>query len=157
MSNRKYTEQQFKDAVITSTSVKQALEKLNISPNGGNYKSFHKYINELNLDISHFSTEGKGQCWNKGIKTGPKRELNDYLSNKYPIQSTKLRLRLLEEGIFEHKCYKCKNTEWNEQLIPLELEHINGNHLDNSLSNLTLLCPNCHAQTETYRGKNIKS
>ena len=41
-------------------------------------------------------------------------------------------------------------------MINLELEHINGKHSDNRLENLTLLCPNCHAQTETYRGKNIK-
>lgn len=45
---------------------------------------------------------------------------------------------------------------WNGELIPLELEHINGINNDNRLENLTLLCPNCHAQTPTYRGKNIK-
>jgi predicted HNH restriction endonuclease len=48
----------------------------------------------------------------------------------------------------------CNNTEWNGQPIPLELEHKNGNNQDNSLNNLCLLCPNCHAQTSTYRGKN---
>jgi hypothetical protein len=41
-----------------------------------------------------------------------------------------------------------------EQNIPLELEHKNGNNTDNRIENLTLLCPNCHALTETYRGKN---
>ena len=45
---------------------------------------------------------------------------------------------------------------WMGEPIPLELEHINGNHLDNRLENLTILCPNCHALTPTYRGKNIK-
>ena len=38
----------------------------------------------------------------------------------------------------------------------MELHHINGNHNDNRLENLQLLCPNCHAYTDNYRGKNIK-
>ncbi len=43
----------------------------------------------------------------------------------------------------------------NGRPIPLELDHINGRRDDNRLDNLRILCPNCHAQTETYRGKNI--
>lgn len=38
--------------------------------------------------------------------------------------------------------------------IPLHLEHIDGNHLNNNLNNLTLLCPNCHSQTPNFRGRN---
>lgn len=53
-----------------------------------------------------------------------------------------------------HTCNKCKNTTWNNQSIPLELEHKNGNSDDNSLENVELLCPNCHAQTSTYKAKN---
>ena len=63
----------------------------------------------------------------------------------------KLRKRLIREGFFEHKCYKCKNSKWNNKDIPLELEHKDGDHSNNNLNNLTLLCPNCHAQTPTYR------
>ena len=53
-----------------------------------------------------------------------------------------------------HKCNKCDNTEWNGQPIPIELEHIDGNSDNNNLDNVELLCPNCHAQTPTYKGKN---
>lgn len=33
------------------------------------------------------------------------------------------------------------------------MHHINGNNLDNRLENLQVLCPNCHALTENFRGK----
>lgn len=54
-----------------------------------------------------------------------------------------------------HKCEVCKLEEWMNQAIPLELDHMDGNPTNNTKENLRLICPNCHAQTETYRGKNI--
>ena len=63
----------------------------------------------------------------------------------------------IKSGIFKHKCYKCNLYEWQSKPIPIELEHINGDHFDNRIENLTILCPNCHALTPTYRGKNIDS
>jgi 5-methylcytosine-specific restriction endonuclease McrA len=54
-----------------------------------------------------------------------------------------------------YKCESCSNSEWLGKQIPLELEHIDGNNRNNDRSNLKLLCPNCHAFTPTYRGRNI--
>ena len=51
------------------------------------------------------------------------------------------------------KCECCGNTEWLNQPINLEIHHINGNHFDNDLNNLQLLCPNCHSYTDNYCGK----
>ena len=69
-------------------------------------------------------------------------------------QSNKLRKRLLNEGYKEPICESCFNEYWLGNPIPLELDHINGDNSDNRLENLALLCPNCHALTPTYRGKN---
>lgn len=62
----------------------------------------------------------------------------------------------MEEGIKPHQCECCKMTEWLGQPIPLELHHKDGNKNHNELSNYELLCPNCHALTDTYRGKNCQ-
>lgn len=51
-------------------------------------------------------------------------------------------------------CSICGLDEWNSKPMPLEIEHKNGNSEDNSAENLSVICPNCHAQTDTYKGKN---
>lgn len=72
------------------------------------------------------------------------------------VQSNKLRRKLLREGLKEYKCECCNNNQWNGLPIPLEVHHKDGDKTNNELSNLQVLCPNCHALTPTYRGKNIK-
>lgn len=54
-----------------------------------------------------------------------------------------------------HQCEICKGTSWMNNSIPLEVDHISGDHQDNRLENLRLICPNCHSQTDTYKNKNI--
>ena len=150
MKLRKYTEKQLREAVQSSTSMRQVLLVLNVAAYGGNYEVLKKAIKHFKLEISHFT----GQAWNKGKVLPPKVSLNQYLNNEVAIQSFKLKMRLLKEGIFEHKCSNCQNTEWLGKPIPIELDHINGNNKDNRLKNLRILCPNCHALTSTYRSRN---
>ncbi|QKZ15471.1 HNH endonuclease signature motif containing protein [Spirosoma sp. KUDC1026] len=71
-------------------------------------------------------------------------------------QTHKLKKRLLKEGYKQAQCELCGLSEWMGRQIPLELHHRNGVNIDNSLDNLELLCPNCHALTDNYRAKNIK-
>lgn len=152
MNKRTFTNEQLIEAVKLSTSVRQILTQLNLKEAGGNYKTIKNLILELNLDISHHT----GMASNKGKTFAPKRDINEYLNNTIRVQSHKLKLRLIKDGYKIHQCEVCLLKEWNNLPIPIELDHIDGNHLNNNLNNLRILCPNCHAQTDTYRGKNIK-
>ena len=69
-------------------------------------------------------------------------------------EKTLIKKRLMMEQ--QGRCNKCNNYEWLGVEIPLEIEHISGDDSDNSRSNVELLCPNCHALTVTWRGRNKK-
>jgi hypothetical protein len=65
-----------------------------------------------------------------------------------------LKQRLLDEGLKINHCEQCGLTEWRGRPLSMALHHVNGDGKDNRLSNLQLLCPNCHAQTENFAGRN---
>lgn len=150
MRLREYTERRSREAVKNSTSLAQTLKELGVAPSGGNYHVSSRAIAHLNLDTSHFT----GQLWNKGRTTGPKQPLRRYSSNELQIRSGQLKSRLLSEGVSTRRRARCRNIEWPGQPVPLELDHIYGDHPDNRLLNPRLLRPNRHALTPTYRGKN---
>jgi len=147
----KYTEAQLREVIKESRSIRQSLLKLGVSVKDNTYRAIRRRIDYLDIDTSHFTTSGP--AWKRGRRTS----IEDYFSNKVKITSHLLRCRLLEDRIFEHKCFNCSRSEWCDQPIPLELNHINGDHNDNSFDNLELLCPNCHALTPHYRGRKNKN
>lgn len=55
-----------------------------------------------------------------------------------------------------HKCESCKNCQWLGKPINLQVHHIDGDKTNNVLSNLQLLCLNCHSMTDNFGSKNIK-
>lgn len=115
-----------------------------------NPKTINNVLKKLELKYDG-NQSGKGYS-----KSNPKGKLNliQYLKNSKDIQTNKVRIKLLEEGYKEYKCENCGLTKWLDKPIPLELHHKDGNRNNNILENYELLCPNCHALTDSYRGKN---
>lgn len=153
MKSRKYTNKQLEEAVKTSYSISAVLKKIGLTPAGGNYESIKKRIQELNLDTSHFLGQailrGKTHAYNT-------RPLEEILVHKKLENTWKLKNRLLREGIKEHRCECCGQTEWLGNPIPLEFHHKDGDRTNNTLQNIELLCPNCHTLTDNYRGSKKK-
>lgn len=153
MRKRKWTNEQLEEAVRQSASVRRVLIALNLVPAGGNYQQVSQTIRDNKLDISHFT--GMGWRKNRTFDFIPQRALADILVKNSDFQSFKLKKRLFRESLKTPQCELCGWAEVSKDgRIPVELDHINGDRFDNRLSNLRILCPNCHSLQLTHRGKN---
>ena len=142
-------------AAKSSFSIAGMCKFLGLVPSGGNYRLMHNAIAEYNIDTPHF----RGQGWNVGLKFKPShpKQLSEILVKGSTFQSYKLKKRLFKENLKEKRCECCGRTTWQGHEIPLEIHHKNGDNRDNRLENLAILCLNCHALTDSYRGRNNKS
>ena len=137
---RSFSKEQIQEIVKQSRSNREVAIALGYAPDGGGtMKSLKSMYEELNIDTSHFL----GQSWNK--------ENHDYSSftknsNKKNGKTTLAPLVALRG----HRCEKCGREEWEGEKIPLHIHHKDGDHYNNELDNLQLLCLNCHALTENF-------
>lgn len=100
-------------------------------------ETLNSYLKKMNIEYAG-NQSGKGQ------PAAQYKTAEEY-SQSTCVKSSIMRLKLLKDKVRLHKCEKCGLTEWLDKLIPLELHHKDGNHFNNNLDNLSLLCPNCHA------------
>ncbi|HEY9584827.1 MAG TPA: HNH endonuclease [Candidatus Paceibacterota bacterium] len=152
---KKWTLKQLKIAVVKSTSIRQVLKKLGLIEAGGNYQQIKKYLKIYNINTDHF----RGMAWNRGLKglmRKPIYALDEILIKNSDYQSYKLKNRLFKVGLKSAKCELCGWAKMSvDGRIPIELDHINGNHSDNRLRNLRILCPNCHSLRPNHRARNM--
>ena len=128
-------EEKLKSAVAESKSIAGVCRILDLRCVGGNYKTIKHHIVRLGLDVSHHT----GQGWNK----------DNYITPTANHHKQTIKAHLLREH--GYRCWNCGLSEWMEKPITLELDHIDGVNSNNELSNLRILCANCHSQTPTFR------
>jgi len=139
------SEEKIKEAIHNTSSMLQAAKFMGVP-----YTTFKRKATKLGLY--------KPNQHPIGVTKGgpPPTPIQEILDGKHPnYKSSKLKKRLVDEGIFEDKCDECsQGTEWNGKFLVLQLDHINGNSYEHFLDNLRILCPNCHTQTDTFGSRN---
>lgn len=150
---RSWNDDDLRDAVRASVSLAGVQRRLGYQPSGGMHRYLTHRITLLGLDTGHFT----GQGWAKGTRRQGgfcSRPLGEVLVSRSTYSnSARLRQRLINEGLKEPRCERCGLDAWFGEQLPLALDHINGDPCDNRLENLRILCPNCHALTDTWCGR----
>lgn len=139
----KFTLSEIEEAIKSTESMTQAAEKLNTC-----YDTFRRYAVKFNLWKPN--TAGKG-VWKSKTYATPE----DLFQNGTAPCNSVLRRWFRKQKTYE--CSICKHTEWQGRELTLEVDHIDGVRTNNTLSNLRWLCPNCHSQTATWKGRNINA
>lgn len=153
---RRWTNDEFIEIVKNSKCYKDICKQLNYGNGSGGYKTVKKYIELLNLDVSHFLSRSERMKLNNPSKYNNTLSNEEVFVKSLPISnSLQLKKRILRDNLFTYECKICKISSWEGKELSLHLDHINGDNSDHRLENLRFLCPNCHSQTSTYAGRNI--
>ena len=137
-----------------SNSLNHLCNNLGLRGVDGYYQKLKRIIRENGLSTEHFGTI---KLSNNGGSRNIYTAMSDdefFIKNSNRHGSSIIK-RLVGGNYKEYKCENCGISEWDGKPLRLQVHHINGDHNDNRIENLQLLCPNCHTQTDTYARNNI--
>lgn len=160
MANLMNDKSNFEKCVRESKSTKEAIFRLGYSPPTNYYTMFKNYVKKHNVDVSHFISRGEIIKNARLLNPYKKYEFKDIFIENFggSVSSNHLKEKLYKAGLKTKKCEFCGQDEnWSFGKIPMILDHINGNHYDNRVENLRILCPNCDSTLPTYKAKNKKN
>lgn len=136
-------------SISDCSSVDMAIERLGLKKHGG-HKELRRKIKEVLISSGSY----KGQAHRKGRPYLRVSDEDFFCKTTLKRSSTAVRDALFKRGYKEKKCESCGGVEWLGGKMPLEVHHIDGDKQNNEIVNLSILCPNCHTLTDTYKIKN---
>jgi len=147
----KYTREMLEPAVAASTSIAGVLRLLGLRQAGGTHAHVSRTIKKLGLDTSHFRRWGPHNVAH--MKLPPEAILVRRPAGSNRVSRKMLMRALLESGVV-YECTICGvEGTWQGLPLCLDIDHIDGDFLNNQTENLRFLCPNCHRQTPNFAGR----
>lgn len=142
------SDDEFKTLVENSKSVGDICEKISARKGGQIFTNIRHRIDAMKLVTDHFIDRrvGKYSCGHVS-----KEDFLNRLNNNEPMDPQWMKRKIIEFELIPYKCCKCNLPNiWNGEPLVLHLDHIDGDYMNNLLSNFRFLCPNCHSQTPTF-------
>ncbi|WLQ48567.1 HNH endonuclease [Streptomyces poriferorum] len=144
-----------REAVPQASSYADVMRALGLEVKDANHRRVRRKVLQLKLDTSHFTR----RPWASIQVRKPKPLAPTTLVVK-PQGSARTNRESLHRSLQEigvaYRCESCGNRgKWLRQSFTLQIDHINGDWLDNRAENLRYLCPNCHALTDTWCRKKL--
>lgn len=137
----------------TATSISDICRLLGKSTTGHYHKAISLRLKHLGFDVRAFRERVARLVHPRTRKSLSNEEL---FSVGHQVSGLRLRKGLIKTGT-PYLCKLCGlGPMWNGLPITLQVDHINGNPIDNTLDNLRFVCPNCHTQTTTFTGRKFK-
>lgn len=120
---------------------------------GMSYQTFIRDAKRLGVYAPNQARPDLARTW------ATKHSVESIAAGEQPqLSSGHVKYRLVKAGLLKMECAGCGlGQEWQGKPLSLELDHINGKKRDHRLTNLRVLCPNCHSQTPTFRGRNKRA
>ena len=146
----KYKKDDLVKIIGTSKTISEVLKKLNLNPKGGG-----KYLRTIVREILIENEVYNGHAHNKGKSYTKIKDEDFFIKGDKKRNYWNIRQALFKRGIKEKKCENCGLDKWMGKEIPVEIHHKDGDKMNNDISNLEVLCPNCHYFTDTYKTKNV--
>ncbi len=154
-----WSEKRVKEAVAEANCWFECLELLQIPKGGCNYRTLKAKVCGYGIDTSHFDYEyakthnglhhGRRNC------NRPDAEIFCYASKIKMENMKKEYIRRIQSG--HARCEECGIETWNGRPLVFHIHHKDGDHKNNAVDNLRLLCPNCHSQTDNYANRKRRS